>query len=116
MVKRIVRFDGQDGKRAYELLWEVLGSFAPPQAKEDAVETGLGKLGKIGVERKGPHPNPDFVARTLEAPASVELMEAEHIVALEALRAARVPGYALALKRKAVAVLDNAQAVPVEAT
>ena len=116
MVKRIVRFDGQDGRRAYELLWEVLGSYAPPQAREDAIETGLEKLGKIGVERKGPHPNPDFITRTLEAPASVELMEAEHVAALEALRAARLPGYALALKRKTIAVLDNAQAVPVEAT
>lgn len=106
MVKRIVKMD----PKSYTLTYEALATFRAPKSMEDAHADAMVKMEAVGQPRDEPMPNPDLVLRTASSDVSCELLESERDVVLAALEAIQWPGFALAMKRRAVALLKNAEA------
>jgi hypothetical protein len=104
VVKRIVVFDPPSFALAYETLatWQ-------PGPKEDAAASALEKLGQHGEPVRTE--NPDLFLRKTADDITVELLESEKDVLLDAIRARNWHTFALAKKRRTVELLTNAQTV-----
>ena len=110
MVKRIVRFDGPDGARLYELAFEALAAFqAGP--REAIAASAYEKLASIGIPKPEKTGNPDLVLMTLNGACHVELMESERDIVLDAIAKVPWPTFAYAKKTRLVALLENAEKV-----
>ena len=113
MVSRIVRFDGPDGARLYELAFEALAAFqAGP--REATAASAYEKLASIGIPKPEKTGNPDLVLMTLNdvsGSCHVELMESERDIVLDAIAKVPWPTFALARKARVVALLENAEKV-----
>lgn len=110
MVKRKVRFDGEEGPKHYELAHQALANFqAGP--KEDVAAAAFEKLCAIGVPKAEKSANPDLILLTLDGKVECELLESERDVIVEALGRVPWPTFAVAMKRRVVALLENAEKV-----
>jgi hypothetical protein len=109
VVKRIVTLD----PKSYALAYEALATFRAPKNMEDAHADAMVKMESVGRPKAEPTPNPDLVLRETLADVTCELLESERDIVLAALDSIQWPGFALALKRRAVTLLKNAQAIEV---
>jgi hypothetical protein len=110
VVKRIVRFDGEDGPALFEVAHQALANFQPGP-REAIASAAFEKLCAIGVPKSEQSNNPDLVLLTLDEAREVELLESERDVIVEALGKIPWPVFAIAKKNRVLALLENAEKV-----
>ena len=112
MVKRIVSFKGPEAAHFYRLIYSSFAVYRPSTGKEDIAESALDKLQAIGVEQEPAEgQNPDLAIYVLQpGEHTIELLESERDLILDALAGIQWPTFALARKKRLVSLLRNAEA------
>jgi hypothetical protein len=114
VVNRIVRFDGPDGARLYELAYESLAVFRGGKERRTVAASTLEKLARVGTPKPAEQTgNPDLELLTLNGKGCTVTLEVrERDLLVEAVQAPDWPTFALAKQQRVVALLENAEPEP----